>query len=215
MIPDYMHAVLLGVVNQFLTIWLNSVGPEHYIQNCKLIDQLLSMIRPPLEISRTPRSLGKHFADYKVSELRYWLLFYSSVILRDLLPPKYYKHWMLLVTSFRIPLRKQITVQQIDKVKMLIINFIEGVEELYGEEHCSYIVHILAHIVEFADLWGAPWAYSSFVTEDAGGFLKKLFFGSAHAAEQTFSRFLARSYCRRFPRLYILYSSDLERELYE
>lgn len=56
----------------------------------------------------------------------------------------------------------------------------------------------VSHIVEFADLWGAPWAYSSFTTEDAGGFLKQLFFGSTHAAEQIFARFLARNQCRKF-----------------
>ncbi len=32
LIPDYMHCLLLGVVYQFLDLWLNAVGEAYYIK---------------------------------------------------------------------------------------------------------------------------------------------------------------------------------------
>ncbi|KAL1277061.1 hypothetical protein QQF64_023734 [Cirrhinus molitorella] len=59
-VPEYIHAVLLGVVRQFMTLWFDSsyhckpwyIGTRKDILN----SQLLS-IRPPKEITRTPSSL--------------------------------------------------------------------------------------------------------------------------------------------------------------
>lgn len=63
--------------------------------------------------------------------------------------------------------------------------------------------------------WGAPWAYSSFLTEDAGGFLKKLFSGPTYAAEQIFKSFLCRNFYRNYARLHIPFAPDEVREFYE
>jgi len=62
---------------------------------------------------------------------------------------------------------------------------------------------------------GAPWADSSFLTEDAGGFSKKLFNGPFCAAEKIFERFLSRNFYRNYARIHIPYAQDEVREFYE
>jgi hypothetical protein len=41
------------------------------------------------------------------------------------------------------------------------------VPELYGQEHLSFNVHLLIHLVRFVEQWGPLWALFAFVFEDA------------------------------------------------
>jgi hypothetical protein len=213
LIPDYMHCLLLGVVYQFLDLWLNAVGKAYYIKKASFIDEILLNIFPPNEIRRTPRSV-EQLSLWKASELRNWLLFYSPVVLYFLLPSKYYQHWLLLVNAFRILLKKEVSQSEIQNVKILIHKFISEIPHLYGEEHCTYNVHVLQHIPDSVNNWGAPWASSSFLYEDLGRILKSFFHGTTYLGEQIFNSFLAKQQLREYARSFIPLAEESVRDLY-
>lgn len=171
-------------------------------------------IKPPEELRREPRSLVQFLSGYKAGEWRNLLLFYSPVILRGRLPSDYYRHWLLLVNAFHILLGKTVSKDNVATAKLLIFKFIEQVPDLYGIEEASYNIHILQHVVEAVELWGAPWASSMFLFEDCGGRLKRLFHGSNAIGNQMFSRFLAGRKLRKFSRNYIPLASDSVRKCY-
>jgi len=78
-VPDYMHAVLLGVVRYFVYLWLDSSSSQsaYYLgRNKDQIDNSLLTIKPPTEIRRLPRSIESR-KYWKASEWRNFLLFYS------------------------------------------------------------------------------------------------------------------------------------------
>ncbi len=57
--PEYMHSMLLGVVRQFSSIWLESPSqlPYSLSKNTDMLDSQLLRMKPPMEIRRLPRSL--------------------------------------------------------------------------------------------------------------------------------------------------------------
>ena len=64
---DYMHCVLLGIVRLLLKLWFTTSfhkDPWYLGKVVKQIDDVYCNIRPPDEISRTPRSME--------STLKYW-----------------------------------------------------------------------------------------------------------------------------------------------
>lgn len=77
-VPDYMHCVLLGVVRQFLELWLESAGKAFYVgRSQQAIDSRLMAISPPKDVRRAPRpSKEKRF--WKAKECENWLLFLAS-----------------------------------------------------------------------------------------------------------------------------------------
>jgi len=132
--PEYMHAVLLGVVKSFFFAWFDSSNNERpwYIGSKKNIfnDRLLKIV-PSCEITRTPRSLDD-IRLFKASEWKNLLLYYSLPCLRDLLHQRYLKHWSLLVFSMHKLLSPKISVDDLRKSESALTTFVRKTESLYG-----------------------------------------------------------------------------------
>jgi len=197
-VPDYMHAVLLGVVRAFVYLWLDSSSfkCDYYLGGVKdKIDTALLKINPPAEIRRLPRSLDSR-KYWKASEWRNFLLFYSPVILHKLLPSKYYDHWLLLVfavsTLLSCPSYKQIT-----QADLALNKFVVLVREFYGLEYVSFNVHLLTHLSNAVLRWGPLWANSNFVFEDTNRMLLKLFHGTQAAPMQICKTFMTLRLVKR------------------
>lgn len=122
--PEYMHAVLLGVVKYIFFLWFDPKYNQWYIGSKKLIfnDRLLN-IYPPCELTRTPRAL-ENMKLYKASEWKNILLYYSLPCLKGLLPNIYYKHWSLLVFSMHKFLLDEITEKDFKDVKKALRKFV-------------------------------------------------------------------------------------------
>ena len=216
LIPDSMHCLWLGIVVQFRKLWETCTDKPYYIQNMAVkIDNILCHIKPPEEILRIPRSMEMFGSDWKASENRNFCLFYSPVILKDLLPKKYYNHWLLFVNGCKLLFKKPVTDDNIRAAQNLFDNFIYDIPELYGVEHVSYNIHILQHIPQTVKNWGAPWSSSAFLFEDAGGELIQLFHGTRYVPEQIFSNFLAKRRLKRYEKRFLPSASDRITKVYE
>ena len=106
-----MHGGMLGVVKMMLKFWFFSEHKkkEFNVHNkLSLFDQRLTQITPANEVRRPPRSYQKFSSDWKASEYRNFILFYSLPILADILPNKQLSDFTLLVHSIFILLQKSI-----------------------------------------------------------------------------------------------------------
>ena len=93
---DYVHGVLLGVTKLLTRLWFSKefTGQHFNIQHfLPQADKRIEEIKPPIEITRVPRSFSKYSSDWKGSEFRTLLLFYGVPILFDLLPPDLLQHF--------------------------------------------------------------------------------------------------------------------------
>ncbi|XP_044577818.1 uncharacterized protein LOC123260650 isoform X1 [Cotesia glomerata] len=85
-VPEYMHSVLLEVVRQFISLWLEKKNPWKLRKDLiDEIDEFLLNIRPLYFFGRMPRRLSS-FKHYKASEFYNWVLFYSLPALLNKLP---------------------------------------------------------------------------------------------------------------------------------
>jgi hypothetical protein len=100
-VPDFMHSICLGTVRQMATLWFDpkNHNQEFYIGKLMpAVDARLSVIKPPSNISRTPRGIAV-MRFWKAHEWLVWLLYYSLPVLKGILPIAFYAHWAILVDS--------------------------------------------------------------------------------------------------------------------
>ena len=101
---DAMHCVHLGVVKRLLTINFDpkySSHPASLIDSIDIVDIRLSALKPPSFLQRQPCSI-KEMKFWKANELKAWLFYYSLAILRDVMKPQYYQHYIFIVLEFSL-----------------------------------------------------------------------------------------------------------------
>lgn len=134
-VVHYMHCVLSGVTKMLLKLWFSSeysselwyCGSEVHTADLKLLQ-----IKPPMTITRTPRSIKEHRAYWKASEYRAWLLFYSIPVMLGILPDDYFSHHMLIVQAIYLLLQESIDVTDLSKAEVLIQHYCFKIQHYYG-----------------------------------------------------------------------------------
>lgn len=112
-VPDYMHAVLLGVTKTLMNKWFSATESGKHYFICKLLPQLsnrLLNIKPPYHIESLPRDLEKHYANFKTTEVQAFLLYYSLPCLHGILSDKYIQYIAHLSEAVYILLGDEITL---------------------------------------------------------------------------------------------------------
>lgn len=98
-------------MRMLLKLWLNTENHDkpYYLsaKKRKLIDEILTKIAPPDTIPRIPRSLAE-ILFWKVYELRNFLLYYGPIVLKNLLPSKFYNNFLLLSYATNILLSSEL-----------------------------------------------------------------------------------------------------------
>ncbi|XP_017274798.1 uncharacterized protein LOC108237695 isoform X2 [Kryptolebias marmoratus] len=191
-IPDYMHCFCLGVVPEFVNLWFDPLYARKRfhltLQHSIDLDEALCAVRPPDEIGRSPRSLSER-TRWEASEWRAFALLYSPVVLKNVLPALFYKHWMLLICAFHVLLSQFATQEELSCAQLCLVQFVAQVPSLYGLEHCSFNCHLLTHLPESARDRGLPWANSSFVFQHVNSRLLQMYSSSKSAASQMCQNF--------------------------
>ncbi len=191
-VPDYMHAVLLGVIRQLTELLLSNSDQHYYIgspSTMRVIENRIKDIKPPHLITRLPRPLAD-LKYWKASEWRAWLLFYRLPVLSGVLQPRQLKHLGLLVSAVFRLLKENITFEDINKADEMLFEFVARFQMLYGETSMTFNLHLLTHLAKSVKLWGPLWAHSAIVFESGSGSLLKLFHGTKCVALQIVNKFL-------------------------
>ena len=186
-VVDYMHCVLLGVSKMLIKLWFDSDYSKEmwYCGNkVTIADSKLLQIKPPLTISRTPRSIQEHRAYWKASEYRSWLLFYSVPVMFNILPKEYLAHHMLLVEAIYLLLQDSIAPADISKAEKLIQHYCFKASSYYSERFMTANVHHLLHLSKVVQRYGPLYNYSCFTYENLNGCLLDCIKGTQHVDQQ-------------------------------
>jgi len=184
---DYMHCVLLGVTKMLLKLWFDSQhSKEMWYWGTKVheADSKLLQIKPPLTITRTPRSIQEHRAYWKASEYRAWLLFYLIPVMLSILPQEYLAHHMLLVEAIYLLLQDAIDHTEIAKAELLIQHYCFKVQFYCGERFMTANLHHLLHLTQVVRDFGPLCSYSCFPYEGLNGQLLNYIKGMQHVETQ-------------------------------
>ena len=163
--PDVMHCVYHGTVRRTVLLWFDS--SNHHLQTCKAddFDKELLVLKPPSSITRRPRSLNERL-DWKASEWKNFLLYYSVFVLPATMPRNYRKHFFLLSFSLHILNTENVSTARLQLAQRAFLKFLQGIDELYGSTNYTYNNHLLLHLCKFYQWWGPVWGYNAFKYED-------------------------------------------------
>ncbi|KAJ8668513.1 hypothetical protein QAD02_010176 [Eretmocerus hayati] len=175
LIPEFLHAVLLGPVKDFLRRHFSSNLKGNLKEHMHKINASWKKIRPPNTFSRLPKDL-EHWNEMKGHELLHWLLIYSIPILKNYLPPEYFQHWIAFVVGTFNLLKSKIGPQDTAHSESLYFKiFVRDIASLYGDRMLTYNVHQLLHLVLYVLRWGPMWATSAFGFESYNSFCRVVF----------------------------------------
>lgn len=171
---DYMHGVLIGAETQIFKHLTANPQCKFKLTNKEknLINARLMSIRPTQEIHRHQLPI-KDRANWKASQVKSWLLYYSLVCFDGILKPEALKHYSLFVKCTYILLKAENSEEELLQCELDFIQFVADYELHYGVGAMTFIVHSLCHIVESIRKCGSMWANSTFPFESNIYHLKK------------------------------------------
>jgi len=146
---DYIYLVCLGVVRRIIQFWKKGnkrvrLSSAQMLQISHKLVEARDFI--PGEFVRRPRSLVE-VDRWKATEFRQFLLYTGPVVLKSVLLPKMYKHFLCLSISIGILLMDDRDKREelLDYARKLLVHFVSSCEQLYGAEFVVYNVHSLLH----------------------------------------------------------------------
>ncbi|GBM05749.1 hypothetical protein AVEN_234201-1 [Araneus ventricosus] len=192
-VPDYMHAVLLGVVRQIMSLWIQTSSNDFSInqKSLRVLNHRILNIKFPQETTRKLRSTNEVLF-WKASEFRIFL-FVSPIILKNLISKNVYNHWLLLVHGISLLLGNEVTTNDLEEAEFALQKFVYGVKDIYGIQEQTYNIHLLLHLPQAVKSWGPLWAHSCFIYEGALGQLKQFHHGTRGEASQILSSYAMQS----------------------
>lgn len=194
---DYMHVVCLGVIRTLLKAWIKKKGEDFSLVSWKINTLSKELVynakNIPKEFARKPRSL-KELDRWKATELRQFLLYTGPFILKNIISPERYHHFLKLSLALRILLNESDSKKSNLCAQQLLKSFVQDISLLYDESFLTYNFHCLLHIHEDAKLYGSLEGVSAFKFENYMQNIKKKVRKAGNIASQIYKRQVENSY---------------------
>ena len=154
----YFDPVRYTVVDQMYIskLWVSM----ELFQQEELEKRIRSFIIPN-SVGRLPINIMSNHGEYTASQWQSWILFYSAIIivLKGLLPDQ---HWLVFVRACSILSERIVRKQGIVTADMLLLNFCQQLELLYGKDKCTPNLHLHLHIKECLLGYGPSHSFGAF-----------------------------------------------------
>ncbi|XP_075535096.1 uncharacterized protein LOC142570615 [Dermacentor variabilis] len=173
---EYMHLVCLGVMRRLLKNWVCQSHSNRLsrLHRCQLNESLREASKAfPTYFQGKPRGT-EELDRWKATEFRTFLLHVGPVVLKPLLPPSHYKHFLMFHVAIRILASPQYYCEYNDFAKDVLRYFVQEFSELYGRNQLVYNVHSLIHLADQCRDHGPLDQFSAFPFESYLGRMKKL-----------------------------------------
>lgn len=186
--PDYLHCLLLGVVNWFLKYFRDTptmLSSADYIT----IQQRIQMFgrTQPIEFQHKLRSFVDHLGTMKGTEFRQYILFVAPLLLKGIINEEKIGNLLKLHIASIIFTHKRFS-HFYHEADTLMRMFIDEFAEIYDPCHVTYVFHSLCHMKIFVDIYG-PWDnFSTFEYESYNNAIKNLSKGSVKPLVQITNR---------------------------
>lgn len=187
-----MHCVAIGVMKMLMHLWLDysNKAEDFFIGNkLSIINDRLLQMTPPYFVTRAPRLL-QDLCNWKASEFRTFLLFYSVPCLYGILPDEHFQLLLCLNQAIYILMQTSISLADLKTAQNMLCKFCASIDFLYGKRYERSNVHGLLHLTRKVKDLGPLWAHSCFFYEDLNGDLRSLFHGIQKIALQISSAVL-------------------------
>lgn len=182
---DIMHLVQ-GLMKKFIELLFGSKysGNGFSLREALGVgNRLLLSMKPPSFIHRYPQKINE-WKHWKASEHLAWFYYYSVPILKEIMRPVFFDHYLKLVLGISYLSARNLSQEMINKANQLLHLFVRDFQELYGIRHCSINIHMLLHVSGCVKELGPLWAYSCFPYENINGQILRDIHGKSSVASQ-------------------------------
>lgn len=143
-VVDPMHNLLLGTAKYTMSVWKE----ESYFSSVdyQTMQENVDKIRVPKYLGRIPHKVESQLSSLTADQWKNWVLVYSMPVLRSVLPPEHLQCWSLFVEACSLLLKPILTINDVTKGDMKIIQFCKHYELLYGKSKCTPNMHLHLHL---------------------------------------------------------------------
>jgi len=158
---DTMHNIFLGTGKHVFDVWLekNILTKQNLVEIGKWINQF----HVPGDLGRLPSSLSSSYGSFTANQWKHWITIYSAVILKNILPSEHYHCWQLFARSCIILCKYCLREDDINTADLLLHHFCCHFVRLYGENSCTFNMHLHLHLKKTYLDFGPPhtsWCYA-------------------------------------------------------
>lgn len=148
---DFMHLGFLGIMKKLLFLWLSCKNRKcrfSALQKQK-VDFMLNELKTqvPIEFQRKTDTLNE-ISVWKATQFSFFLLYAGIVVLKKILTPQLYNHFLLLFSSCRILCSKELAIKYNTVAKLYLKRFVLLMIKFYGKSSISINVHNLLHVAD-------------------------------------------------------------------
>ncbi len=170
---DPMHNLFLGSAKRILKkVWIDKgIIPEAKFD---LIQNRIDKVVVPPDIGRIPLKIRSGFSAFTADQFKNWILYYSVLVLRDIVVGNDLQCWCHFVLACSILCQHQITNEQLQLADALLLQFCKRCERMYGPEVITPNMHMHAHLSECIQDFGPVHVFWLFSFERYNGILEHL-----------------------------------------
>ena len=166
---DPVHNILLGSAKHIMSLWKeNNIIKK---SNLPLIQDIVDKFVTPVDTGRIPYKISSGFSSFTADQWKNWVLIYSQVALKDILPAQHYDCWHEFVLACHIMCSRAISHVGVSKMDGHLMKFCKTVERLFGSKACTPNLHLHGHLFECYEDYGPGDAFWLFAFERLNGIL--------------------------------------------
>ena len=166
---DVMHNLFLGTGKRMLKLWidLNLLCAEKLC----IIEERIRSFQVPADIGRLPNNILSNYGGFTAIQWRNWIIIYSPVVLRGLLPQDHLQCWLLFVRATFILSKRIITNEEVKTADLYLLHFCKKFEQLYPKTSFTPNLHLHMHLCDVFLNFGPAHSFWCFSFERFNGLL--------------------------------------------
>ena len=184
---DVMHNLFLGTGKHMMSVWQdrNILSRQDILK----IEGLVNKFTVPSDIGRLPTNISSGYGGFTANQWRSWIIIYSPVVLKHILPDDHLLCWLLFVRACSILCSRFIKKSDVNTADQLLLLFCRKCEMLYGPTVCTANFHLHLHLKQSFLDFGPPHAFWCFAFERFNGILGNYYTNKRAIEVQLMRRF--------------------------
>ena len=144
-IIDPMHNLLLGTAKHVMHLWIKIgiISPKQFDE----IQQSVDSFSVPSDIGRITYKISSGFASFTADQWRSWIVIYSLIVLKDILPSEHYEVWCIFVQACFLLCTRSISKNDVCLADKVLVEFCTRFQHLYGGENTTMNMHLHCHLI--------------------------------------------------------------------
>ena len=109
--------------------------------NLEEIQNVVNSFACPSDLGRIPYKIASGISGFTADQGKQWIVVYSLVSLKLLLPPDHYKCWQTFVHACQLLCSPSIILQNLEEAHSLLVTCCKDIETLYTKKYLIPNMH--------------------------------------------------------------------------